>query len=180
MPTAAADSPAGLADLSRLAGDLVRRARRARGLSQRALAAAAGVSPTVVARIETGKTQPTLATLGRLLAGADFAPSVELVNTARPSELIAAHKPALLSLAEQHGVRSVQVFGSVAVGTDRPDSDLDLLVEFEPGVSGLARVDFAEAVADLLGVRVDMVNPASANARFLRRIEPQLRSLDGF
>lgn len=35
--------------------------------------------------------------------------------------------------ALRHGVRSVRVFGSVARGTDAEGSDLDLLVEFEPG-----------------------------------------------
>lgn len=181
MATATVDGAAGgLSSLSRLAGDLLLRARRQRGLSQRALAAAAGVSPTVVARIETGRTQPTLVTLARLLAGADFAPRVDLVNLARPSELVATHKRELIDLAERHGVRSVHVFGSVALGTDRPDSDLDLLVEFEPSVPGLRRVDFAEAVEELLGVSVDMVNPATADARLLQVIESQLRPLDSF
>lgn len=178
MAAAGVGAAMGAPDLSALPGELLRRARRKRGLSQRALAAASGVSPTVVARIEAGKTQPTLTTLGKLLAGAGFAPNVELVSTARPSTLVSAHKEELRELAGRHRVRSIRVFGSVALGTDGPDSDLDLLVEFEPSVPGLTRIDFAEAVEELLGVRVDMVNPASASARFLRRVEPQLRSLD--
>jgi uncharacterized protein len=179
-PAVAANAEFAPHDLGTLAAELLRQARRRRGLSQRALAAAAGVSPTVVARIEAGKTQPTLASLARLLAGADFAPSVELVSTARPSALVAAHKDNLLALAERYRVRSIQVFGSVATGRDRPDSDLDLLVEFDPSVSGLDRIDFAEEVEKLLGVRVDMVNPASASQRFLRSIREQLRPLDDF
>ena len=179
MATTAVERTAGApAPLAAPAGDLLRRARQIRGMSQRALAAAAGVSPTVVARIEAGKTQPTLTTLGRLLAGADFAPAVDLVSTARPSALVAAHKDQLRELAERYRVRAIQVFGSAATGEDRPGSDLDLLVEFDPSVPGLDRVDFAEAVEELLGIRVDIVNPASADARFLRVIRPQLRSLD--
>lgn len=56
----------------RLAGNLLRLARVKRGWSQRQLAAAAGVAPSTVARIESGSSQPTLPTLGRLLAAADF------------------------------------------------------------------------------------------------------------
>jgi transcriptional regulator with XRE-family HTH domain len=48
----------------------MRRIRRHAGLSQRALAAKAGVSAATVARIETGSVDPTLATLLRLLAAA--------------------------------------------------------------------------------------------------------------
>jgi hypothetical protein len=175
---AAVGGAGGAPDLSGLPAELLRRARRKRGLSQRGLAVAAGVSPTVVARIESGKTQPTLTTLAKLLAGAGFAPSVELVSTARPSTLLTAHREELARLTERYRVRSIKVFGSVALGTDRPDSDLDLLVEFEPSVPGLARVDFAEAVEDLLGVKVDMINPASADPRFLRTIASQLRPLE--
>lgn len=66
MAAAGVGAAMGAPDLSALPGELLRRARRKRGLSQRALAAASGVSPTVVARIEAGKTQPTLTTLGKL------------------------------------------------------------------------------------------------------------------
>jgi predicted nucleotidyltransferase len=121
-----------------------------------------------------------LTTLGRLLAGAGFAPSVDLVSTARPSALVSAHKEQLRALANRYRVRSIHVFGSAATGEDGPDSDLDLLVEFEPSVSGLDRIDFAEEVEKLLGIRVDMVNPAAAEPRFLRIIRPQLRPLDDF
>jgi hypothetical protein len=169
MVTITADRPAGARPpLGALAGDLLRRARQIRGMSQRALAAAAGVSPTVVARIEAGTTQPTLTTLGRLLAGAGFAPSVDLVSTARPSALVSAHKEQLRALANRYRVRSIHVFGSAATGED------------EPSVSGLDRIDFAEEVEKLLGIRVDMVNPAAAEPRFLRIIRPQLRPLDDF
>jgi predicted nucleotidyltransferase/DNA-binding XRE family transcriptional regulator len=163
-----------------LAGDLLRRARQKRGMSQRALAAAAGVSHTVVARIESGKTQPTLTTLAKLLAGADYEPTVELVSTARPSTVLAAHKDEVLRLAERYRVRWIQVFGSVAMGTDEAHSDLDLFVEYEPDAHWSDQVNFPEALEDLLGVSVDQVTPTSANDRFTAMIRHQLRPLDEF
>lgn len=57
---------------SRTAASLLRDARRAAGLSQRALAARAWTSQSVVARIELGRTDPSFRTLQRLLAAADF------------------------------------------------------------------------------------------------------------
>ncbi|MGH9083082.1 MAG: helix-turn-helix domain-containing protein, partial [Acidimicrobiales bacterium] len=50
-----------------LAADLLRENRRKAGLSQRALARRAGVAQPEVARIESGRVQPSLAHLGRLL-----------------------------------------------------------------------------------------------------------------
>jgi predicted nucleotidyltransferase len=41
----------------------------------------------------------------------------------------------ILLLAEKHGASSIRVFGSVARGDERPDSDIDFLVEMAPGRS---------------------------------------------
>jgi predicted nucleotidyltransferase len=41
----------------------------------------------------------------------------------------------ILTLAEKYGARNVRIFGSVARGEERPDSDIDFLVELEPGRS---------------------------------------------
>jgi len=56
----------------------------------------------------------------------------------------------ILSVAARHGARNVRVFGSILRGDDRPDSDIDLLVEVEPGrslldVIGLEQQILAEA-----------------------------------
>jgi predicted nucleotidyltransferase len=45
------------------------------------------------------------------------------------------HREEILSLAAKHGARKVRVFGSMARDEAREDSDVDLLVEFEPGRS---------------------------------------------
>jgi len=54
-----------------------------------------------------------------------------------PIEMLHAHRRAILELATRHGARNVRVFGSIARGDDRPDSDVDLLVHVEPGRSVL-------------------------------------------
>lgn len=68
------EPPANLLDPA----DTLRRARHTAGLTQRELARRAGTSQSVVARIESGTTSPTAATLERLLAAAGFELRVEL------------------------------------------------------------------------------------------------------
>jgi hypothetical protein len=63
----------------------------------------------------------------------------------------------ILAVAARHGVRRVRIFGSVARGEETPASDLDLLVEFEPGRSLLDHIALAQDLEDLLGRKVDVV-----------------------
>lgn len=67
------------------------------------------------------------------------------------------HRDAILSVAVRHGARNVRVFGSVARGDARPDSDLDLLVDLESGRSLLDHVALIQDLEDLLGRKVDVV-----------------------
>ncbi len=65
----------------------------------------------------------------------------------------------LKQLCQLHHIRKLSLFGSVLAGADRPDSDVDLLVEFEPGrepgLLGLAGIE-AELSALLGGRPVDL------------------------
>jgi len=46
-------------------------------------------------------------------------------------DVIGDKRQAVLELAEKHGARNIRVFGSVARGEAGPDSDIDLLVEWD-------------------------------------------------
>ena len=63
----------------------------------------------------------------------------------------------ILAVAARHGARTIRVFGSVVRGEETPESDLDLLVEFEPGRSLLDHIALAQDLKDLLGREVDVV-----------------------
>jgi uncharacterized protein len=63
----------------------------------------------------------------------------------------------ILDLARKHGAHRIAVFGSVARGEARPDSDLDLLVDFELGASLLDHVALVQDLEELLGLEVDVV-----------------------
>ena len=66
---------------------------------------------------------------------------------------------ALASLCRMHHIQRLSAFGSTLKGTTRPDSDLDLLVEFEPhskpGLIGMARIEI-ELSSLLNGRKVDL------------------------
>jgi predicted nucleotidyltransferase len=77
-------------------------------------------------------------------------------------------RAALARLCRRHRIRRLALFGSVLKGIDRPDSDVDLLVEFEagavPGLIGLAAIE-AELSA-LLARRVDLRTPQELSPYF--------------
>ncbi|WP_298665680.1 nucleotidyltransferase family protein [uncultured Methanofollis sp.] len=57
----------------------------------------------------------------------------------------------ILRIRAGHGARSVRLFGSTVRGEETPESDLDLLVEFEPGRNLLDHVALVQDLEDLLG-----------------------------
>lgn len=74
---------------------------------------------------------------------------------------IAVDDAALEAFCQTNGVRRLGLFGSALRGELRPDSDIDLLVEFEPGrVPGLLQLAGLELeLAELLGREVDLRTP---------------------
>ena len=66
-------------------------------------------------------------------------------------------KAEILRLAERHGCRNVRVFGSVATGESKPNSDLDLLVDLDQGRGLLDLGGLLWDLQTLLGADVDLV-----------------------
>lgn len=75
-----------------IAGPVLLDARSRAGLSQRALAERAHTTQAVVARIESGATDPSFESLRRLLDAAGFDLKVEIVERADPDPVIEAYK----------------------------------------------------------------------------------------
>jgi uncharacterized protein len=67
----------------------------------------------------------------------------------------------ILRIAASHGARDVQVFGSLARGEARPDSDVDILIQLEPGRSLLDLIAIKQDLEDLLGCAVDVVTESA-------------------
>jgi uncharacterized protein len=82
-----------------------------------------------------------------------------------------AQREAIAALSKCYGARRARVFGSVARGEERPDSDIDLLVEFDPGYDLFKqRLPLAEGLSNLLGRRVDLVPEHELNRHLQARI----------
>lgn len=96
-------------------------------------------------------------------------------TTARPSDLLHAHRAEILATADRFGITEIRVFGSVARGDDEVGSDIDLIVSFQPGTMSIADLaDFEDELKDLLGVAVDVVSSA---ARRIQLVEPRAVAL---
>jgi uncharacterized protein len=77
----------------------------------------------------------------------------------------------ILEIAAANGARNIRVFGSVVRGRARPDSDIDFLVEFEPGRGVLDLSGLILDLQDALGREVDVVEisePSRIADRILR------------
>jgi predicted nucleotidyltransferase len=66
-------------------------------------------------------------------------------------------------IATSHGARRVRVFGSIARNEAHPTSDVDLLVDLEPGRTLLDLVAIKQDIEDLLNRKVDVVTEASVS-----------------
>jgi predicted nucleotidyltransferase/DNA-binding XRE family transcriptional regulator len=157
-----------------VAGTLIRSARARAGLTQAQLGQLAGTSQSAIARYERGVAQPSLATLERLLAASgerlELRSTPEPRRTALNRSAVRRHRNELREIARRHGARNLRVFGSTARGQARSDSDVDLLVDLEPGRTLLDLVALRREASEVLGrpadvFTVDMLRePARAEA----------------
>ena len=78
----------------------------------------------------------------------------------------------LAQFCRRHHIRKLSLYGSVLRDDFRPDSDVDVLVEFEPGqVVGLRIIDIEDELSEILGGRkVDLVSAKSLNPRLRDRV----------
>ena len=66
--------------------------------------------------------------------------------------------PVLKALANEHGYTRLAVFGSLARGQARPDSDIDLIVKAPEGTSTFGFIGFKQLVEQVLDRKVDLID----------------------
>lgn len=77
----------------------------------------------------------------------------------------------LAEFCRRHYIRRLSLFGSVLRDDFQPESDVDVLVEFEPGhVPGFAFISMQEELSEILGRKVDLNTPGFLSRYFRDRV----------
>jgi uncharacterized protein len=84
----------------------------------------------------------------------------ELKTRLSIDDIIGDKREAILEVAKRYGATNIRVFGSVARGEARPDSDIDFLVDFPPDYTLLDQAGLVAALRNLLGRHVEIANAA--------------------
>lgn len=88
----------------------------------------------------------------------------------RPSEVLEKNREAIREATKRFNVANPRVFGSVARGEDRPDSDLDILVDALPGTTLFDLGGLLEELKEILGVDVDVLTSGGLHPAMKDRI----------
>lgn len=92
-------------------------------------------------------------------------------------QTIQRRREEILAVARRYGAHDMRIFGSVARGDQREDSDLDLVVRFDPDRSLFDHGGLICDLEELLGVKVDVVSEGGMRERFRRYVEKEAVSL---
>jgi uncharacterized protein len=90
-----------------------------------------------------------------------------------PRPVIEVHPQVIEDFCRRHHIRKLSFFGSVLTDQHGPNSDIDVLVEFEPGhTPGLELIRIQDELSSILGGReVDLVTPKFLNKRIRAKVE---------
>ena len=85
-------------------------------------------------------------------------------------ELLREKREDIISIANTYGASNVRVFGSVARGEADAESDIDFLVDMEPGRSLFDMGGLLMDLQEMLGYNVDIVTPQGLRERIRDRV----------
>ena len=101
---------------------------------------------------------------GDTRAGRAYAGLVTDVRTTSLRGLVEAHRDEIKAIVARHHGRSVAVFGSAARGDEHAESDIDFLVELQPGTRPFELLLLGADLEEALGVKVDVGTPDQLRA----------------
>lgn len=82
-------------------------------------------------------------------------------------------------ILKSHGAEYVAVFGSMARGEARPDSDIDILVRFNKDISLLYHIGMAQELEDILKQKVDLITERSLSEYVAPNVKKDLKVFYG-
>jgi len=93
-------------------------------------------------------------------------------------DLEALPKAKLATFCRRNGIRRLALFGSALRGAFSQRSDIDVLVEFEPGTRvGLSFFTMQEELSEIMGRRVDLNTPAFLGRHMRQRVLAEAREV---
>jgi predicted nucleotidyltransferase len=98
-----------------------------------------------------------------------------ITMTAR--EMLMLRRDQVLAAAARHHASNVRIFGSASRGAERPDSDLDFLVDFDGSASLFDLIELQRELEALLGRRADVVTPDGISPFLRERILAEAQPL---
>ncbi|MDR0247880.1 MAG: nucleotidyltransferase family protein [Burkholderiales bacterium] len=93
----------------------------------------------------------------------------------KPSEALISNRAVIRHIVAAHRARNARVFGSVAHGKDREDSDIDILVDPTPETTLLDIGAIRHELNKLLGVSVDVLTPNALPDKFRETVIAEAR-----
>jgi len=105
--------------------------------------------------------------------------SPAMVKDSRPDEVVKMsitlddlrkEREQIMKVAQKHGASNIRVFGSISRGEERPESDIDLLVDFEADRSLFDLVRLKLELEELLGHEVDLVTEKAMHRLIASRV----------
>ncbi len=165
---------------------MLRDARRRARLSQTDLARRSGIAQSVISAYESGRREPAVPTLARLIEATGHQLVLEITPTDDQSlglpdtpmgRRLRRRRRAIIDTASKRGARNVRVFGSSARGDDTEGSDVDLLVDLDSGVGLVTLAGLRRELTELLGVDVDVVPADTLKPRIRDRVLAEAVSL---
>lgn len=92
-------------------------------------------------------------------------------------ETLRQNREEILYISRQYHADNIRLFGSVARGDERPDSDIDFLVDFQPGSTLLDQIGLIEALSSKLGRKVDVISSRALNRHISQKIQQEAVTL---
>ncbi len=92
-------------------------------------------------------------------------------------QMVLGKREQIFAVAQSHGARNIRLFGSVARDEADDQSDVDFLVELEPGRNLFDLGGLQMALQELLGRNVDVTTPTAIQPRLREHISREAMSL---
>ena len=80
----------------------------------------------------------------------------------------------IVQILKSKGARKIAIFGSYVRGEEKPESDIDIIVEFSERKSLLDLVGIEQELSDAVGMRVDLLTEKSISPYLIDRIKKEM------